>query len=148
MKIVSTASAPVILLGALLAMAGSRPVSAAEKTPTPPRNQRTETHARPAAPSLNRQPRGRQMGGRQMGGREPGSRREGEQAPFGNPYIPALPRVPAPVQTIIGGVLGGMFRQPQPVTPAGYWWYWCGASGQYYPSVATCPSGWRPVRPR
>jgi hypothetical protein len=59
----------------------------------------------------------------------------------------AMPGAPAQVQNVIGAILGGIIRPPQPAMPAGYW-YWCDASGQYYPNIATCASGWRPVNPR
>jgi hypothetical protein len=127
-----------LLLAALLSMAGGRPALAADTTPKQPQVHRPAIRAKPVAPSLHRRP-----------GRETGVRREEGQAHFGspNPGIPTLPGVPAPVQNIIGGILGGIVRPPQPATPAGYW-YWCDASGQYYPNVATCASGWRPVNPR
>ena len=33
-----------------------------------------------------------------------------------------------------------------PAAPPGpQYWYYCDATGSYYPYVATCPSGWRPV---
>jgi hypothetical protein len=33
---------------------------------------------------------------------------------------------------------------PAPAEPAG-WWYYCEASGTYYPYVRECPSGWQRV---
>jgi hypothetical protein len=32
-----------------------------------------------------------------------------------------------------------------PAVPPTSYWYFCEASGAYYPYVATCPGGWRPV---
>lgn len=138
MKRVSTASTPALLLAALLAMAGGRPALAANTTQKRPQAHRVEPHVKPAARPLRRRP-----------GRETGPRREEGQAHFYNPNpgIPALPGVPTQVQNIVGAILGGIIRPPQPAMPAGYW-YWCDASGQYYPNVATCASGWRPVNPR
>lgn len=151
MKVVSTAS--VIGLTALLAVAGGRSISAADQTPTQPQHrQRTETRVRPAPPSHGRQP----------GGRQQGARYEREQRRFGHPGAPALPGLPAAVPAIVGGILGGIMAQPQPAASPGYpgyygyaqpaappgYWYYCDASGQYYPYVATCASGWRGVRPR
>ena len=162
MKVASAAS--VIGLAVLLAVAGGRPISAADQTPTQPQQhpQRTKTRVRPAAPSLGRQPGGRQEGARHEGGRQQGARYEREQRRFGRPGAPALPGLPAAVPAIVGGILGGIMAQPQPGAPPGYpsyygyaqpaapsgYWYYCDASGQYYPYVATCASRWRGVRPR
>jgi hypothetical protein len=35
-------------------------------------------------------------------------------------------------------------QAPEAAPPTPYWYY-CEASGAYYPYVATCPGGWRPV---
>ncbi len=35
----------------------------------------------------------------------------------------------------------------QPSAPAGYWYY-CAASGAYYPYVKDCPTGWQRVAPQ
>jgi len=37
--------------------------------------------------------------------------------------------------------------QPAPSAPAGYWYY-CIASGAYYPYVTECPGGWQRVAPQ
>ena len=34
---------------------------------------------------------------------------------------------------------------PTQVAPTPGYWYFCGASGMYYPYVQTCASGWQPV---
>jgi hypothetical protein len=36
---------------------------------------------------------------------------------------------------------------PAPPLPVQGFWYWCDAYQQYYPYVAVCPTGWRPVQP-
>lgn len=139
MKIVSGVST--IALVALLAMAGDRPASAADQTSKEPHHRSTATRAKHPAPSPGRQ------SGSHWPGRQSGERRGGEQGHQGYPGIPGLPGASAPVQAIIGGIIGGVLRQAQPVAPSGYWYY-CDASGRYYPYVASCASGWRPVRPQ
>jgi len=56
--------------------------------------------------------------------------------PYPDPYAP-------PVVTVVPQ------PAPQPVLPAApppaQYWYYCDASGAYYPYVPTCPSGWRAV---
>lgn len=135
MKIVSEAS--VIALIAFLIMAAGRSAVAADQTPQKPHHQSTETHTRRAAPSFGRQP-----------GHQSGGHRGEEQGRFGHPGAPVLPGVPAAaVPAIIGGIIGGVLRQAQPAAPSSTWYY-CDASGRYYPYVASCASGWRPVRPQ
>lgn len=51
--------------------------------------------------------------------------------PYPDPYTPPVV-VPAPGQPNVA---------PAPVE----YWYYCDASGTYYPYVATCPAGWRRV---
>jgi hypothetical protein len=36
---------------------------------------------------------------------------------------------------------------PAPPPPVQGYWYWCDAYRQYYPYVAACPTGWRPILP-
>jgi len=55
--------------------------------------------------------------------------------PYPDPYAPPVVQVPVPA--------------PAPAVPAApppaQYWYYCDATGGYYPYVSTCPSGWRAV---
>ncbi|MDD5248974.1 MAG: hypothetical protein PHY45_08310 [Rhodocyclaceae bacterium] len=55
--------------------------------------------------------------------------------PYPDPYVPA-PMIEAPQPEAPPVAV-------QPAPPAV--WYFCRASGKYYPYVATCPEGWEPV---
>jgi hypothetical protein len=44
---------------------------------------------------------------------------------------------------ILGGALAAPYYAPAPPAPA--MWYWCDATGSYYPYTPTCPSGFRAV---
>jgi hypothetical protein len=60
--------------------------------------------------------------------------------PYGYPYYgyPAPYGYAPPEPAAYNGNLA-----PQQQT-----WYWCDASRGYYPTVQTCPGGWRPVTPQ
>ena len=38
-----------------------------------------------------------------------------------------------------------VYAQPAPVQPPAQLWYYCASAKGYYPYVANCPEGWRPI---
>jgi hypothetical protein len=54
--------------------------------------------------------------------------------PYPDPYVPPVVVAPAPAQ-----------NQPATVVEPVQYWYYCEATRSYYPYVATCEGGWKPV---
>jgi hypothetical protein len=52
--------------------------------------------------------------------------------PYPDPWVPPL-ALSGPVESVV------------PVSPPAQYWYFCEASRTYYPYVATCLGGWKPV---
>jgi hypothetical protein len=52
--------------------------------------------------------------------------------PYPDPYTPPVVVVPSEVPV-------------EPAVPPVQYWYYCDAARAYYPYVANCPDGWRPV---
>jgi hypothetical protein len=55
---------------------------------------------------------------------------------------PVIIQQPAPPTVI----MQPSFAAPSP-QPSSQYWYYCAAPKGYYPYVASCPGGWRPVSP-
>jgi hypothetical protein len=63
--------------------------------------------------------------------------------PYPDPYTP--PVVVLAPQSAPAPAPAPVVSQPIIAPPPVQYWYYCDASKAYYPYVATCPGGWRPV---
>lgn len=62
--------------------------------------------------------------------------------PLDDPFFRApMPEATEPPPVYVERADAGAPAQPQP-------WYYCDASGTYYPYVKECPGGWRAVAPQ
>jgi hypothetical protein len=57
--------------------------------------------------------------------------------PYWRPYWRPYPYPPVVVRP----------SPPLATQPTPHYWYYCDHAGRYYPYVAECPGGWRPVTP-